>query len=113
MVRSAKTAYRIHQPETVSTQKVWKTVRHRNTHHKPIPPLDGRSDFREKCDLLRTALVPDTIQQTPLPADLLTYKKDLRHYVNGVTAYEIQLAITHLKYDTSVGPDNITYGTLH
>jgi len=53
------------------------------------------------------------MQQMPLPVDLLTLKKDIRHYMSGVTAYEIQLAITHLKYGTSVGPDNITYGTLY
>jgi len=45
MVRNAKSAYRIHQLETVSTQTVWKTLKHHITHHKPIPPLDGRSDF--------------------------------------------------------------------
>ena len=44
--------------------------------------------------------------------NLLTSKKDLRHYKSGITANEIQLAITHLKYGTSVGPDNITYSTL-
>ena len=52
MVRNARTAYRIYQLETVSTQTVWKTLKHHNTHHKPIPPLDGRSDFQGKCDIL-------------------------------------------------------------
>jgi hypothetical protein len=112
MVRNAKTAYRIHQLETVSTRTVWKTLRHHNTHHKPIPPLDGRADFRGKCDVLREALFPDMVQPTPLSADLLPSKKDLRHYMSVVTVSEIQLAISHLKYGTSVGPDNITYGTL-
>jgi len=45
MVRNAKTAYRIHQLETTSTRTVWKTLKHHNTHHKPIPPLDGQPDF--------------------------------------------------------------------
>jgi ribonuclease HI len=112
MVRNAKSAYRIHQLETVSTQTVWKTLKHHNTHHKPIPPLNGRSDFRGKCDVLRKALFPDMVQQSPLPPNHLTSKKDLRHYISGVTAYETQLAMTQLKYGTSVGPDNITYGTL-
>jgi len=113
MVQNAKTAYCIHQLENASTRTVWKTLKHHNTHHKPIPPLDGRPDFQGKCDVLREELFPDTVQRTPLPADLLTSKKDLRHYKSGITAYEIQLAITHLKYGTSVGPDNITYSTLH
>jgi ribonuclease HI len=112
MVRNAKTAYRIHQLETVSTRTVWKTLKHHNTHHKPIPPLDGRCDFQGKCDVLRKALFPDTAQQMPLPANFLSSKKDLRHYSSGISAYETQLAITHLKYGTSVGPDNITYSTL-
>ena len=108
MVRNAKTAYRIHQLETASSRTVWKMLKHHNTHNKSIPPLDGRSDFQGKCNVLRKALFPDTAQQTPLPADLLTSKKDLRQYKSGVTAYKIQLAIAHLKYGTSVGPDNIT-----
>ena len=112
MVRNAKSAYHIHQLETVSTQTVWKTLKHHNTHHKPIPPLDGRSDFRGKCDVLRQALFPDIVQRSPLLPNLLTSKKDLRHYMSGITVYEMQLAISHLKYGMSVGPDNITYDTL-
>jgi len=114
MVRNAKTAYRIHQLEAASTRTVWKTIRHHNTHHRPIPPLEGRSDFQGKCDALRTALFPeiDTEDWTPLPPNLLTSRKDLRHHTRDVTANEIQLAISHLKYGTSVGPDSITYDTL-
>jgi len=62
MVRNAKTAYRVHQLETVSTRTVWRTLKHQNTHHKPVPPLDGQSDFHGKCDVLRKALFPDTTQ---------------------------------------------------
>jgi ribonuclease HI len=112
MVRNAKAAYRVHQLESVSTRTVWKTIKYHNTHHKPVPPLDGRTDFQGKCDALRKALFPDTAQRIPLPPNLLTSKKDLRHYMNNITAYETQLAISHLKYGTSVGPDHITYDTL-
>jgi len=45
MVRNAKTAYCIRQLETTTTWRVWKTVKHHNTHHKPLPPLEGKSDF--------------------------------------------------------------------
>jgi len=62
--------------------------------------------------VLRKALFPDTTQRTPLPPNLLTSENDLRHFESGVTAFETQLAITHLKYGTSVGPDNISYGSL-
>jgi len=86
--------------------------KHYNTHHKPIPPLDGRSDFQRMCNVLRKVLFPNTVQRTPLSADLLTSKHDLRHYKCEVTAYKILLAITHQKYGTSAGPDNITNSTL-
>ena len=112
IVCNAKTAYQIHQLETVSTRTVWKTLKHYNTHHKPVPPLDGRSDFHGKCDVLWQVLLPDTTQRTPLPPNLLTSEKDLRHFKSGVTAFETQLAITYLKYGTPVGPKNISYGTL-
>jgi ribonuclease HI len=112
MVQNAKTAYRIHQLEATSTRTVWKTIKHHNTHNKPIPPLDGRTDFQGKCDILREALFPSITQQTPLPPNLLISKKDLRYQIRDVTRYDIQLAIAHLKYGTSVGPDNISYGTL-
>jgi hypothetical protein len=112
MVRNAKTAYRLHQLEATSTRTVWKTVKHHNRHHKSIPPLEARSDFQGKCNVLRQALFPNVQQRVPLSANHLTSKKDLRHYISKVTAYEIQLAVTRLKYGTSVGPDNITYGTL-
>jgi len=58
LVRSAKAADHIHQLETTSTKTVWKTVKYHNTHHKPIPPLAGRSDFKGKCKVLRNALFP-------------------------------------------------------
>jgi len=114
MVRNAKIAYRIHQLEATSTRTVWKMIQHHNTHHKPIPPLDGQSDFIGKCDALRNALFPtvNTQPQPPLPANIVTSRKDLHQQTSQVTAMEIQLAVIHLKYGTSVGPDNITYDTL-
>jgi len=112
MVRNAKTAYRIRQLKTTTNRTVWKTVKHHKTHHKPLLPLERKSDFQEKCDVLRKALFPNTTQRTPLPPNLLTSKKDLRHFTSKITAFEVELAITHLKYGASVGPDNISYDTL-
>jgi len=97
MVQNAKTAYCIRQLETTTTRTVWKTVKHHNTHHKPLPPLEGKSDFQGKCDVLRKALFPNTTQRTPLSPNLLTSKKDLRHFTSKITAFEVELAITHLK----------------
>ena len=112
MVRNAKTAYRIRQLETTNTRKVWKTVKHHNMHHKPLTPLEGKSDFQGKCDVLQKALFPNTTQRTPLPPNILTSKKDLRHFTSKITAFEVELAITHLKYGASGGPDTISYNTL-
>ena len=55
---SAKAAYCIHQLQTTSTKTVWKMIQYHNTHHKPIAPLEGRSDFMGKCEVLRNALFP-------------------------------------------------------
>jgi len=112
MVRNAKTAYRIHQLKATSTRTVWKTIKHYNTHHKPIPLLEGHLDLQGKCDVLQAVLFPNTLQPTLLPPNLLTSKKDLSHHTNSVTVFDVKLAIAHLKYRTSVGPDNITYDTL-
>jgi len=87
-------------------------IKYHNTYHKPIPPLEGRSDFQGKYDVLQAALFPNTRQPTPLPPNLLTSKKDLRHHKNSVTVFDVKRAIAHLKYGISVGPDNITYDTL-
>jgi len=58
LVRNTKPAYRIHQLEATFTWTVWKTIQHHNTHHKPILPLQGRSDFKGKCEVLRNSLFP-------------------------------------------------------
>jgi len=114
MVRNAKTAYQIQQLQAASSKNIWKTIYHHNTHHKPIPPLNGQTTFKDKCDVLRNALFPsvNTNPRTRLPPDLLTSTKDIRHHTRPVTLQETHLAITHLKYGTSVGPDDISYSTL-
>jgi len=102
MVQNAKTAYRIHQLEATSTRTVWNTIKHHNTHYKPILPLEGHTDFQGKCDVLRIALFPNTLQPTPLPPNLLTSKEDLRHHTNSITVFDVKQAIAHLKYRISV-----------
>ena len=36
----------------------------------------------------------------------------MEHHTHSITTHKIQLAITHLKYGTSVGPDGISYTIL-
>ena len=114
MVRAAKTAYRIKQLQSRDTKNIWKTIRHHNTHHHPIPPLEGQSNFKGKCASLRNALFPavNNLSRQPLPPNFLTSKIDMYQQIRPVTSREVFLAITHLKYGTSVGPDGISYAML-
>jgi len=114
MVRAAKTAYRIKQLQSRDTKNIWKTIRHHNTHHRPIPPLEGQSDFKGKCASLWNVLFPavDNLSCQPLPPNFLTSKIDMYQQIRPFTSREVFLAITHLKYGTSVGPDGISYTML-
>jgi len=114
MVRQAKTVYRIKQLQSTSTKTVWRTIRHHNAHQKSIPPLEGHTDFKGKCKSLRDALFPAVNNQPRLPLlkSFLTSKRDMQQHTRAVTIHEVQLAISHLKYGTSVGPDGISYTTL-
>jgi hypothetical protein len=114
MVRTAKAAYRIKQLQSTTTKSVWKTLRHHNTHHRPIPPLEGQTDFQAKCDVLRNALFPavNNLPRQKLSDNFLSSKLDMYQQSHPVTAREVQHAISHLKYGTSVGPDGISYTTL-
>ena len=114
MVREAKNAYRIKQLQSTNTKAIWKTIRHHNTHHRPIPPLEGHTAFQDKCASLRNALFPavNNIPRHHLPDNFLTSKLDLYRQCQPVTIHEVSLAITHLIYGTSVGPDGISYTTL-
>jgi len=51
-------SYRIKQLQSTSTTTVWKTLHHHNAHQKPIPPLEGHTDFESKCKSLCSALFP-------------------------------------------------------
>jgi len=64
MVRNAKTAYRIQQLQAASSKTIWRTIYHHNTHHKPIPPLNGQTTFKGKYNVLRNALFP-SVNTTP------------------------------------------------
>jgi len=79
MVRAAKTVYRIKQLQSVNTKTIWKTICHHNTHHLPIPPLEGQTDFKAKCALLRNAFFPvvNNLPHQHLPPNFLTSKLDM------------------------------------
>ena len=114
MVRAAKTAYCIKQLQSVNIKSIWKTVRAHNTHQRPIPPLEGHTNFKDKCMSLRNTLFPavNNLPRQHLPPNFLTSKVDMYQQTRPVTTHEVSLAITQLKYGTSVGPDGISYTTL-
>jgi len=99
---------------TTNSKNIWKTIRHHNTHHCPIPPLEGQTDFKAKCASLRNAffLAVNNLPRQPLPPNFLTSKLDMYQQLYPVTIHEVSLAITHLKYGISVGPDGISYTML-
>jgi len=108
MVCNAKTTYHIHRLQKATTRTIWKTIQRHSTHNKPIPPLEGQSNFGDKCKALRNALFPpvNMALQTPLLRNLLTHMRDIHHHTRPVTIHETRLVIVHLKYGTSVGPDD-------
>jgi hypothetical protein len=114
MVRNAKTSYRTKQLQNTTTKTVWKTIQYHNTHHQSIPLLEGHTEFKAKCASLHAVLFPATnhLPRLPIPTNFLNTKKDLRHHTYGVTTLEVQLAISRLRYGTSVDPDGISYKTL-
>jgi hypothetical protein len=108
MVRAAKTAYRIKQLQSTNTKTIWKTLRHHNTHHRPIPPLEGQTDFKAKCASLRNALFPavNNLPRQQLPPNFLSSKFDLSQQTHPITTREVSLAITHL---TQTSPPTLTW----
>ena len=106
--------YHVHRLQNATTRTIWKTIQRHSTHNKPIPSREGQFDFGHKCKALRNALFPpvNTAPWIPLPPDLLTHMRDMCHHTRPVTTHETHLAIAHLKYSTSVGPDDISYTTL-
>ena len=114
MVHNAKTMYHVHQLQNATTRTIWKTIERHSTHNKPIPLLEEQSYFGDKCKALQNAIFPavNAAPRTPVPPDLLTHTRDISHNARAVTIHETRLAITHLKYSTSVGPEPISYTTL-
>jgi len=114
VVRAAKAAYRIKQLQSATMRSIWKTLHHHNTHHRPISPLERQTDFQAKCDILRNALFP-VVNGSPLqsfPNNFLSSKLDLYQQTQPVSIREVQHAIAHLEFGTSVRPDGFSYTTL-
>jgi hypothetical protein len=113
LVRTAKTSYRTKQLQSATTGSIWKTLKNHNTHHQPIPPLNGHTDFEGKCNRLREALFPakNDEPRPHLPPNLLPSKHDLAGHYRQVTQHEVSTALTHLRLHSAAGADGINYTT--
>jgi hypothetical protein len=51
-VQLAKEKYWTTPLQKTDPQNIWKCLRPSDTHHKPLTPLEGVTDFQGKCDIL-------------------------------------------------------------
>ena len=65
-VCNAKMTYHVHQLQNATTRTIWKTIQRHSTYNKPIPPLEGQSDFGDKCKVECT-LPPSQLGRTDTP----------------------------------------------
>jgi hypothetical protein len=76
--------------EGTSPTTVWNIIRKHNTHHRPIPPLNGRVNFDGKCSVLRSTLFPEKMAPSlQIPPNFVDSKADLRTELRPVTIREV------------------------
>jgi hypothetical protein len=56
--KKARSSYWDKHLSSSSQTDIWKMIKRVGTHKKSIPPLLGKSNFNEKCALLRSSLFP-------------------------------------------------------
>jgi hypothetical protein len=85
-------------------------IRKHNTHHRPIPPLNGRVIFDEKCSILRNALFPEKIAPSlQIPPDFVDSKVDLRTELDPITIREAHNTLKRTRIDSAGGHDGFLY----
>jgi hypothetical protein len=110
LTRSAKDSYWAKRITEADETNIWKTIKPRNTHHRPIPAVGGQTEFQGKCDALRTSLFPiKSAKPAPLPEGFVRSNKDLRGSSQPVTQQEIQRTLLSVNLRTAPGHDRTPY----
>lgn len=114
-IKKAKAKYWEKALKDVSRTSVWGTIRRHHTHQKPIPPINGRSDFAGKAQECRNAFFPDVNSTTPPPLPEtanIPSSQDLSSEYHPVTAGEFERVLQNVRYGSAVGSDRLSYTTI-
>jgi ribonuclease HI len=111
-LKNTKMMYWSKQLEMTNTTNVWKTIRNKQTHRQPIPPLRGKSAFKDKCNLLRNTLFPTPKDLQDLPQNFVTSKSDISNEFFLTTPEEVSLHIKAARKLAAVGADKINYSVI-
>jgi hypothetical protein len=92
-----------------SQTDIWKIIKRVGTHKKSTPPLLGKSNFNEKCALLRSSLFAHS-QSFPsnLPT-LHTPLHDLSRTQYTISPEDVNKIIKKAKDSSTLGCDGISY----
>jgi hypothetical protein len=110
MLAQARHSHNARRLAEIDRRNVWMTLKQRQAHRRPIPPIDGAKDFQPKCNAFRTALFPPAeVPPDAPPSDFVSSKADLCEQFYPVSRGEIDHVIARLNYGSAVGPDKISY----
>jgi hypothetical protein len=107
--KKARSSYWDKHLSSSSQTDIWKTIKRIGTHKKSIPPLLGKSNFNEKCALLRSSLFP---HPQSFPSNLPTLNTplhDLSRTQNTISPEDVTKIIKKAKDSSAPGYDGISY----
>jgi hypothetical protein len=107
--KKARSSYWDKHLSSSSQTDIWKIIKQVGTHKKSIPPLLCKSNFNEKCALLRSSLFPHS-QSFPsnLPT-LTTPLHDLSRTQYTISPEDVNKIIKKAKDSSAPGYDGISY----
>lgn len=113
-VRKAKSRHWKAKLEAATNTTIWTTEKkHKHTHSKNLPDIDGASTFTEKCHKFRESLFPTHTQQLPpVHPNFVNSKVDLSDDFTAVSRAEVKRALNSANKKAAVGNDQITFTTL-
>jgi ribonuclease HI len=126
-ISKAKSSYWADILESSGPTDIHRTIkRHRNTHQRPIPPINGETSFVGKSSALFEGLfpTPPTAKHQPIttntasspfnfpPGFDISSLADLSNEYSSVTTDETARVLACLNAGSAVGPDKISYSTI-